>query len=40
MQEEKDITFFWIDNKSFIDEEEQCFYDCKLTALETNTNKS
>ena len=29
-----------IDNKSFIDEKEQCVYDCKLTALETNTIKS
>ena len=32
--------FFLIDNKSFIDEKEQCVYDCKLTALETNTIKS
>ena len=31
---------FFIDNKSFIDEKEQCVYDCKLTALETNTIKS
>ena len=29
--------FFLIDNKSFIDEKEQCVYDCKLIALETNT---
>ena len=29
-----------IDNKSFIDEKEQCVYDCKLTACETNTIKS
>ena len=29
-----------IDNKSFIDEKEQCVYDCKLTALETSTIKS
>ena len=29
-----------IDNKSFIDEKEQCVYDCKLTAIETNTIKS
>ena len=32
--------FFWIDNKSFIVEKEQCVYNCKLTALETNTIKS
>ena len=32
--------FFFIDNKSFIDEKEQCVYDCKLTVLETNTIKS
>ena len=32
--------FFFIDNKSFIDEKEQRVYDCKLTALETNTIKS
>ena len=32
--------FFLIDNKSFIDEKKQCVYDCKLTALETNTIKS
>ena len=29
-----------IDNKSFIDEKEQRVYDCKLTALGTNTIKS
>ena len=34
------LLFFLIDNKSFIDEKEQCVYDCKLTALETNTIKS
>ena len=34
------LYFFLIDNKSFIDEKEQCVYDCKLTALETNTIKS
>ena len=34
------ILFFFIDNKSFIDEKEQCVYDCKLIALETNTIKS
>ena len=28
------FIFFLIDNKSFIDEKEQCVYDCKLTALE------
>ena len=28
---------FFIDNKSFINEKEQCVYDCKLIALETNT---
>ena len=32
--------FFLIDNKSFIEEKEQCVYDCKLIALETNTIKS
>ena len=32
--------FFFIDNNSFIDEKEQCVYDCKLTALETSTIKS
>ena len=31
------VFFFLIDNKSFIDEKEQCVYDCKLVALETNT---
>ena len=31
-------SFFLIDNKSFIEEKEQCVYDCKLIALETNTN--
>ena len=34
------LSFFFIDNKSFIDEKEQCVYDCELTALETNTIKS
>ena len=32
--------FFLIDNKSFIEEKEQCVYDCKLITLETNTIKS
>ena len=31
---------FLIDNKSFIEEKEQCVYDCKLITLETNTIKS
>ena len=30
----KNWFFFLIDNKCFIDEKEQCVYDCKLTALE------
>ena len=34
------FLFYFIDNKSFIDEKEQRVYDCKLTALETNTIKS
>ena len=34
------IYIFLIDNKSFIDEKEQCVYDYKLTALETITIKS
>ena len=29
--------FFLIDNKSFIEEKEQCVYDCKLIALEIYT---
>ena len=29
-----------IDNKNFIEEKEQCVYDCKLITLETNTIKS
>ena len=32
--------FFLIDNKNFIEEKEQCVYDCKLITLETNTIKS
>ena len=31
---------FLIDNNSFIEEKEQCVYDCKLITLETNTIKS
>ena len=33
-------VFFLIDNKNFIEEKEQCVYDCKLITLETNTIKS
>ena len=31
------LHFFLIDNKSFIEEKEQCVYDCKLIALEIYT---
>ena len=36
----RSAIFFLIDNKNFIEEKEQCVYDCKLITLETNTIKS